>query len=311
MKKDDSASPTAGGVYVALATPRLQNAVEADAAALFEYVDTIVAAGVNGLVLFGSTGEFVHFDLPERTRILTLIQKRCRVPLLVNVSHSSLAGAIELAEDAVETGVSGLLLMPPYYFRYSAGQIAEFFRQFARIIAGKTRLYLYNIPQCTNPIPIEAMEEMLAGGSYAGIKDSSGDWPLFEHLYELRAKSPFTLFVGNDAIYRRARPLGADGIISGIAAALPELVVGLEAALRDEDNAHANLLDVRLHEFIQWVERFPATIAIKQAAVGRGWKLDHSAVPFDQTTVQELQAFHDWFKDWLPQVLTESSLVRS
>ena len=311
MKKDDSASPSAGGVYVALATPRLQNAVEADAAALFEYVDTIVAAGVDGLVLFGSTGEFVHFDLPERTRILTLIKKRCRVPLLVNVSHSSLAGAVELAEDAIETGVSGLLLMPPYYFRYSAGQIMEFYRQFAKIVAGKARIYLYNIPQCTNAIPFEVMEEMLAGGSHAGIKDSSGDWPLFEKLRELRAKSPFTLFVGNDAIYRRARPLGADGIISGIAAALPELVVGLEAALKEEDNAHGDLLDARLHEFIQWVERFPATVAIKQAAVERGWRLDHSSVPFDQLTMQDVRAFHVWLRDWLPQVLAESSLVRT
>lgn len=311
MKKDESDSPTVGGVYVALATPRLPNSVEADAAALFEYVDTVVAAGVDGVVLFGSTGEFIHFDLPERTRVLGLVQKRCRVPLLVNVSHSTLAGAIELAQDALETGVSGLLLMPPYYYRYSPGQIAEFYRQFAEVMDGKTPLYLYNIPQCTNPIPVEAMEELLASGTYAGIKDSSGDWQLFEYLRALRKESPFTLFVGNDVIYRRARPTGADGIVSGIAAALPELIVGLETAIKAQDLACADLLDVRLQEFVRWIEKFPATIAIKQAAQGRGWKLDHSAVPFDGATAENVQAFHAWFKDWLPQLLLETIPVRT
>jgi dihydrodipicolinate synthase/N-acetylneuraminate lyase len=127
-------------------------------------------------------------------------------------------------------------------------------------------------------------------------------------LRALRKTSPFTLFVGSDAIYRRARPLGADGIVSGIAAALPELIVGLESAIKTENHPQADFLDARLQEFIGWVEKFPATIAIKQAAVGRGWKLDHSAVPFDEITTKSVQAFHEWFKDWFPQVLYETSV---
>ena len=82
-------APPARGVYVALATPRPQNAVEADAAALFDYIDAISSKGVDGLVLFGSTGEFVHFDLTERMRVLMLAKRRCRIPLLVNVAHST------------------------------------------------------------------------------------------------------------------------------------------------------------------------------------------------------------------------------
>ena len=70
----------AGGVYAALATPRLQDAVEADAGVLFDYLDTVVNAGVDGVVLFGSTGEFVHFDVAERIRVLMLLSRRCRVP---------------------------------------------------------------------------------------------------------------------------------------------------------------------------------------------------------------------------------------
>jgi len=299
-KKEEA--PLAGGVYAALATPRPQNSVEADAAALFDYLDVICGRGVDGMVLFGSTGEFIHFDVTERMRVLMLARKRCRVPLLVNVSHSTLAGAIELAEDAMEVGVGGLLLMPPYYFRYTGGQIAEFYRQFIKEVDGKARVYLYSIPQFTNAIPPEVMEELLASGAFAGIKDSSGDWKLFERLLALKATHPFQLLVGNDAIYRRARPLGADGIVSGVAAAVPELLVALDRAIVANRDERAHELDARLQEFLVWLNKFPATIGIKIAACARGWKLAHTAVPYDDETSAAKQEFEDWFKEWLPLV---------
>ena len=72
-KKEEA--PLASGVYAALATPRPQNSVEADAAALFDYLDLVQNRGVDGIVLFGSTGEFVHFDVTERMRVLMLAKK--------------------------------------------------------------------------------------------------------------------------------------------------------------------------------------------------------------------------------------------
>src|SRR5258708_639951 len=154
-------APLASGVYAALATPRPQNSVEADAAALFDYIDAISSKGVDGLVLFGSTGEFVHFDVTERMRVLVLAKKRCRIQLMV----------------------------------------------------------------------------------------------------------------GSDLIYRRARPLGAHGIVSGVAAALPELLVALDRAMVAKDEARTDQLDARLHEFLAWLNKFPATIGIKLAASARGWKV--------------------------------------
>src|ERR1700685_876672 len=125
-------SPRARGVYAALLTPRRPQTIEADAAALLDYLDAIVQAGVDGLVLFGSTGEFIHFDSAERNRVLALAIRRSRVPVLVNVSHSTLAGAVGRAEGAVAAGAAGLLLMPPYFYRYNDEQIAAFYSAFAK-----------------------------------------------------------------------------------------------------------------------------------------------------------------------------------
>ena len=301
----------ATGVYAALLTPRRAQTIEADAATLLEYLDRVAEAGVNGLVLFGSTGEFIHFDLLERMRVLALAIRRSRVPVLVNVSHSTFAGALALAENAVEAGAAGLLLMPPYFYRYSDEQIAAFYAAFAQELSGKAALYLYNLPMFTNPISPALAEKLLRSGAYVGIKDSTLDWPTLERLTALRGNVDFALLVGNEVLYLRGRVAGADGIVSGVAAALPELLVAMERAVRASDLDRARRLNVRLEEFLVYVNKFPATAAIKQTANARGWKLGDLVLPLDEHTRHEFTEFQRWLDEWLPEVLAECTEARA
>ncbi len=294
----------AHGVYAALGTPRRPNSVEVDTAALLEYLDQVTASGVDGLVLFGSTGEFVHFSPGERIRATTLALRRSRLPLLVNVSHSTLAGAVEIAEAAIDAGSVGLMLTPPYFYSYSDDQIFEFYTQFLRLAAG-ARVYLYNLPMFLNPISPALAIRLLETGQFTGIKDSSGNWDLFTKLSEVRQKISFQLLVGNEAIYLDGRLAGADGIISGVAAAFPELMVALDHVIAAGDTEAAQRLNARLLEFLHYVNKFPATLAIRQAAAARGWKLRDLALPLDSVTATELVKFKDWFRGWSPKVAAE------
>jgi 4-hydroxy-tetrahydrodipicolinate synthase len=301
----------ATGVYAALLTPRRGQTMEADAATLLEYLDRVAGAGVAGLVLFGSTGEFVHYDAAERMRVLGLAIRRSRVPVLVNVSHSTLAGAIALAENAIEAGAAGLLLMPPYFYRYSDEQIATFYAAFAKEFAGKTALYLYNLPMYTSPIPPATAEELLRSGDFVGIKDSTVDWASFEQLTKLRGSVDFSLMVGNEVLYLRGRMAGADGIVSGVAAALPELLVAMDRAIRAEDLDRARRLNARLEEFLVYVNKFPATAAIKQTANVRGWQSGDLVLPLAEGMKHEFTEFERWLDKWLPEVLAECTEARA
>jgi dihydrodipicolinate synthase/N-acetylneuraminate lyase len=299
--------PLAAGVYAALATPRRSGSIDADAASLLDYLDLVVRAGVDGLVLFGSSGEFIHYDVTERMRVVILAIRRSRVPVLVNVSHSSLCGAIDLAENAAKAGASGVLLMPPYFYQYPEDQIFHFYERFVEQVGGRIPIYLYNLPAFTNPISARLAERLLRTGVFAGIKDSSCDWRFFEALSKLQDQVRFQLLTGCDELYVRARGVGAHGVVSGIAGAIPELLVALEKALRSGDGERANHLNARLNEFVTFVNKFPATVAIKQAAVARGWKLNQLAVPFDEDMSADVIAFHHWVRDWLLAVLSEST----
>ena len=128
---------------------------------------------------------------------------------------------------------------------------------------------------------------------------------MFEALFAYKAARPFSLLVGHEAVYFRAALAGADGIISGVAAAVPELLVAMNRAIRAPAPEQAERLNVRLQEFVAWIEKFPATTAIRRAAIARGWKLDHFALPLDEKTSQDLAAFERWFHNWLPSVLSE------
>lgn len=300
-------SQTMGGIYAALATPRRANSTEVDTAAFFDYQDGITRAGVDGLVLFGSTGEFIHFDLEERIHAVTLIIKRSRIPVLVNVSHSTLHGSLVLAEGALAAGAAGLLLMPPYFYRYTDAQLLAFYRHFAELVDGRVPPFLYNLPSFTNPLSFQAIEQLLSSGVYAGIKDSSGDRQLFEQLRDLHAATPFTWFVGNESFFLEARSGGGDGIVSGVAAAIPELLVAMDRAIANKSWEHANQLNSLLSEFLIWVEKFPATVAIKQAAAQRGWNLAQFAFPLEKATSMEINTFREWLSDWLPRMVATST----
>ncbi len=305
MSDSQTTLPLAKGVYVALLTPRRPACNEADAAVLLDYLDTIAAAGVNGLVLFGSTGEFVHFDLAERMRVAALAIKRSRLPVLVNASHSTLSCAVELAENAIEAGASGILLAPPHFYVYGEEQLFAYYQAFIESLGRTVPVYLYNIPMFVSPIPPALAARLLTSGTFAGIKDSSGDPNYLQHLLDLHKQTSFQLLLGNEALYVNGTQAGADGVVSGVAAALPELIVALNRAVLASDVPRSEALHRRLLEFLDFLHRFPATVIIRQAAVARGWQLTHSAVPFDEDMAAEIIAFHAWFRDWWPQTLAE------
>ena len=227
---------TLGGVLAAAITPRRPGTQEIDLGAMWELFDLLESHHVNGLVLMGSTGEFPHFSIEERNRMVGLAVRRSRVPVVVNVSHSTLDGALLLARAAASMGAAALLLMPPIFFRYTQAELEEFFRLFAASAKFGTPLLLYNIPLFAERIEMETAATLLKEGLYSGIKDSSGEMAGIRKLRELTQGETYTLLAGNDAVFSYAKTLGANGVISGVACAVPELLLALNRA---RDTGHA------------------------------------------------------------------------
>ena len=283
------------GAIVASITPRRPSGVAIDTAAGLDLLDFLESHGVDGIVLLGSTGEFLHFDLEDRARFAGLISKRSRVPVLVNVSHSTLDGAVTLARAASDSGAAGVLVMPPYYFRYSPETLRAFFMEFAAQV--KIPIYIYNIPQFTNDVPVSIAVDLLSAGNFAGIKDSSGTWETFDALQQASANQAFSVFVGSERIYSRALAAGAAGTISGVASVLPELIVAIDRRAR-AGRSTADL-DRFATEFLDRTLCFPFPCGIREALAVRGFDTGPHAVPLASKAARE---FSVWFREWLPDV---------
>ncbi len=295
------------GVHAALVTPFREGSGETDLAAALELVDFAAGRGVDGIVLLGTTGEFVHLGIKARLHLAQFAIKRSRLPVTVNVSHSTLEGALELARGAISAGASALLLMPPYFYPYDQVQVEAFYVRFVRELRPGVPLLLYNIPLVSTPLDFATAMRLIAAEGYAGIKDSSGDILNFRRMLAVRKHTPFTLLAGSDAIYAEARAEGGDGVVSGVAGALPELLSALDRSIRSGGPDGARMrLSARLLEFVAWCDGFPPPLAIKAALAVRGLKTGPPAVPLAAEAQERLARFCEWFSGWLPLVLKES-----
>jgi 2-dehydro-3-deoxy-D-pentonate aldolase len=292
-------------VFVAAITPRRAQEHSIDLGATLELIDFLGESGVAGIALLGSTGEFVHFALDDRRHMVNFAAKRSRVPLLVNVSHSTLDGALELAREAACAGVAGVLLMPPHYFRHNQEEILTFYLAYADAIDGSIPIYLYNIPAFTSEIASSTAARLLSDGRFAGIKDSSGSLEYFPALLDQCSGTPFTFLSGQERIYIQQRRSGASGAVSGVASALPELMLAFDRAIVAGETERVQQFEARLNEFLAWADHFPWPTAAKEALKQRKLKSGALAMPLSAENEKKLQEFAEWFRGWLPAVLRE------
>ncbi len=118
------------GVFAAAVTPHRDGAEDPDYSACLDLLDFLASGGVKAICLLDAVGEFFRITAFPTGSALPSIwgRKRSRVPLVAGVSHATLAGSIQLAEESISSGADGLLLMPPYFFGYEQAELEKFYR---------------------------------------------------------------------------------------------------------------------------------------------------------------------------------------
>lgn len=285
------------GVYAAAITPRGKQG-EVDFGAAFELLDFLSKGGADGIALFTGAGEYAALSAAERSRLVYLAVKRSRVPVLAGVGSATLDDSLALARAARDAGVAGLLLPPPYFFRYQQDDVCEFYRQFAVQLGDGAAIFLSNNPVYSSAIETESARALLSGGRFAGIEDASGHAGVFACL-KAAASPGARLLAGNDAFFVPALRAGAHGAVSGAAGVAPELMKSLSAAIRADNQPQIDRLEGRLRQFLAWCEEFPQPAILRVAAGLRGIKTGGLAVPLSAAKQRRLEEFRAWFPNWL------------
>jgi 4-hydroxy-tetrahydrodipicolinate synthase len=219
------------GFWVASATPLAADG-SVEAAKLAAHAKQLFGKGVDGVVLFGTTGEGTSFNVTERVATIEALLKAGVAPERMGIGGGfpAITDSIALSRAVLGLGVRHVLLLPPYFDRGVTPDGIE--DAFAAIIDGvaddRLRAYLYHIPQVSGvaiPTGVAANLRKRYGKVVAGLKDSSGD---FKQFQAFRAAAPeLAITVGNEADIARAVAAGGVGTICGMANIVPELVKGM------------------------------------------------------------------------------------
>lgn len=237
-----------------------------------ELIESYIQAGVHGISVAGSQGEFFALTTVEHIRLLELSVRAIdgRVPLYAGTGGATTQQAIALTQAAEAMGADLALVITPYFVQPSQDELVSHYTAVAK--ATKLPVMLYNNPPrtCVNVLPTTLVRCMNAAANIVGMKDSGGD--LTQSIeYLLTAPRPALLFSGRDTIALSMMFHGAQGTISPAANVFPELMVRLYDALRAGDHGEALRLSntfAPLRAAWAWGS-FPVVIKEAMALAGR------------------------------------------
>ena len=238
--------------------------------------------GVHGFLPLGSIGEFVHLSKEEKVKVIeiTIETVNGRAYVIPNVGSSHPKQSIELALEAKRLGCSGVLIAPPYYYKLSNDMIEKYFEEI--IDAVDMPVILYNIPVFTQPLNYGIVKRLSKRKNVVGIKDSSGSMVDFLHFMdEVRLIGGDMAFMpGREETFFASLMMGATGSITGIAAILPEYMVGIYNYWKQGNFDRARQLQISILEVIRAMNSFPFPMGSKMALETRGFNMGPPRQPF-------------------------------
>lgn len=254
------------GTGVPVVTP-FDDAGTVDEAKLREVVRWVTDRGVDFLLACGSTGESELLTADERARVVEVVADESPVPVLAGVGHPGLAETLAQI-DRVPAGVSGVLVVTPFYYDHDQETLAAYYRQVAD--ASDVPVYLYSVPSKTGVrLDPETVGELAEHGNVRGLKDSSGDLVALQRELRL-VPDDFAVFVGHGGLYAQGLDAGTDGGILAVANVVPGRVADLLAAHRAGRTDEARRLGSTLVELNRAVTARYGVAGLKAAMGLRG-----------------------------------------
>jgi len=233
------------GIHSVVVTPFREDAA-LDLGRFEALLERNLAAGADGLIVAGSTGEFYALDLEERRLLLDRAVRLAagRVPVLAGVSDFRLADVLAMCRAAVDTGCAGGMLLPPIYAMPNPAEILAFYRTGAA--ATPLPLMLYNSPRRAGvELTPDLVGRLAELPTVVAIKDSSASIVQVAELC-CRFRQRLRVFVGYETMIRASLPLGAHGVVAMAHQATGRLVRRYYDACLARDDATADRLEPAL-----------------------------------------------------------------
>jgi dihydrodipicolinate synthase/N-acetylneuraminate lyase len=280
------------GVVVPMVTPLTEDG-KLDEPAVNQLVDFLLASGVDGIFVLGTTGEGLLVPRSLRRRLVECavarVKGRVKVYAGIGDAHPD---AATVGNDFFEAGVDVLVAHPPV-----STSVKEILPWYQSVLDGlKGPLILYNMPSIAKvSIPLDAVERLLGHARLAGIKDSENDGKRLEELlHRFGGRPNFSIFVGVGALMEKGLKLGAVGIVPSVGNLIPDVCRRLCAAARLSEWAEVEKQFMRMNTVAAVYQRGrnlnESLAALKAAVHCLGFCRPHVLPPLQQLDHLKLDA---------------------
>lgn len=254
-----------------------------------EFIRYLMSMDIGGLYVTGSTGETWMMTAEERMRQVEVIMEEVgdKVPVVVHVGAMSTREAIKLAKHAEAFGAAGVSSVPPFYFKYNADQIYNYYKDVAE--ATSLPMIVYNIP-LAGMMTVDQIIRLSTIENVKGVKYTGT--ALFEVMQIKDGCKPgFQVYGGCDELGSSNISIGVDGVIGSFYNVIADHYIKIWNAVKASDIPLATELQRKaVHVIFAGIDSGSMIACMKvwlrAAGLPGGW----SRRPFSNFTDEEEKA---------------------
>jgi 4-hydroxy-tetrahydrodipicolinate synthase len=289
------------GIYVVMMSALKDDGIDENA--MRHMVDHFVDAGVHGLVVLGSNGEFPYLSDEEKRQIIDVVveQANGRVAVVAGTGYMGTDQAISMTKYARDAGADAAMIALPIYYQLEFEAVKRHFERISSEV-GLPILY-YNFPDATGlkltPAQIAELAEI---EQIVGVKETIPSIDEIAELAELMKGKEFSVFSGTVLNLMPVMERGGCGAINVLSNHIPDKCVEFYNALKSGDSDKATELMSYLFKFMPLMTASPTPHAIMKETLRQ---LGH---PISPMVKDPLPALTEEDKRLVSQVLTDAGL---
>ncbi|HET6610900.1 MAG TPA: 4-hydroxy-tetrahydrodipicolinate synthase [Kofleriaceae bacterium] len=257
------------GAMTAIVTPMDGSAIDVEA--LAQLIEDQIAAGIDGIVSVGTTGESATLTMAEHKDVIrtTVELVGGRVPVIAGAGANSTREATELSKASADAGADALLQVTPYYNKPTQDGLYRHFVALAE--ATPLPIILYNVPGRTACDMLAPTVARLADIDHiVAIKEATGSMKRASDIIA-SAGDRIAVLSGDDATAYPLLALGGQGVISVVSNVWPARIADMchAAAAGDLARARAAHYDIMPLSELLFVESNPIPVKAALALMGK------------------------------------------
>ena len=198
-----------------------------------EFIRYLMSMDIGGLYVTGSTGETWMMTSEERMRQVEIVMEEVgdKIPVVVHVGAMSTREAIKMAKHAESYGAAGVSSVPPFYFKYNADQIFNYYKDVAE--ATSLPMIVYNIP-LAGMMTVDQIIRLSTIENVMGVKYTGT--ALFE-VMQIKdgCKPDFQIYGGCDELGSSNISIGVDGVIGSFYNVIADHYIRIWNAVKASD----------------------------------------------------------------------------